>query len=264
MIIPGMSEEKILEELLYDRKLIAKKAQKSARKVLSYIHEQKKDHEDDEMQINLTIQTTKLHNNWNCCIMLNSSKKIKWCHEAVCMVESEHGTKDYYFVRGYRNDKNYYIKISSHAIKRFRERRIEDIYNVKLKELNDDNIPLLIQKGEIITWMKITDPKFLDIIMESEERHTVSTVFFTLLGCYLGYETPCGNFEFRTYLNTNKKLKGKEENSAMNLCRYAHSALNERFYKKDEIDILKGPKNPFTKLGYGYEAMKNYTFILLP
>lgn len=85
----------------------------------------------------------------------------------------------------------------------------------------------------------VYDPMFLSLVLESEDSHIISTLFYTLYGCYLGYETKKGNYEFKTILNNNKELKRMEENEAMIMCYFAHVGFNPSFYIKERVDELK-------------------------
>ena len=71
----------------------------------------------------------------------------------------------------------------------------------------------------------------------------ITSLFFTHVGCYLGYETEHGNYEFRTFLNNDKKLKKLNETEVMQLCHIAHVGLNPSLYTKDILEKLKKDKD---------------------
>ena len=238
MIVAGLSEEKILEELIFDREVVANEAKKLAKKVVARLHKEGRDGVNENHDFIYDIKTAPLNNNWNCVFTVNMQKKPYWQHFASCMVETERGTQDFYLVRGFSVNKPYYIKISSHALKRFRERGVEEKFGVELEYSGVHFAPMIVRKGEFITWMKITDPKLLAFVLDSEDSYLITNLFYTLYGCYIGYETEKGNYEFNTFLSNEKKLMKLGEDHAMQLCKYAHIALNPSFYNKKLIERL--------------------------
>lgn len=239
MIVSGLSEEKILEELQFDRKIVANEAKKIAKKFIACQLKAGRDGIDADYDSYYTLTTSKLNNKWYYVVVVNMKKKPYWTHYAACMAESIHGTKDYYLLRGLSNNKPYFIKVSSHALKRFVERGFGERLHVEVNFSGGDCAPLLFKKGEIITWMKIADPKFLEIVLDSEDKNVITSLFYTHVGCYLGYETEHGNYEFRTFLNNDKKLKKLNETEVMHLCYLAHISLNPSLYTKDIVEKLK-------------------------
>ena len=236
--LPGMPEERILEELVADQKLVASHARKLASKCIARQQRTGRDGIDDDIYLNIEDVLSRSHNRWLVLVCVNMARNPKWHHQAVCYVESGHGTRDYYMVRGFSNRKPYFIRISSHTLGRMYERFIKERLNVDIA-FSAATLPLmLIRKGEAIPWMKITDPRLLKVAMEAEDRNRLSTLFYTYHGCYLGYETPCGNVEFRTFLNNNPRLRGDEETLALSLCRIGHVGLNPKMYTKAYRDTI--------------------------
>lgn len=239
MIIPGLSEEKILEELVHDREIVAKEIKKKAKKIVARMLKEGRDGIDKDQDFNYEMFSGSLNNKWLCSMVVNMATKPYWYHEAVCKVESNIGSKDYYFVRGFSNNKPYFIKISSHTLKRFRERGVEERFNEKMPFPSENFMPFLIRKGETITWMKITDPKYLKLVVESEDENVLPILFYTLYGCYLGNKTEKGNYEFKTFLCNDKSLKKTGENDTKDLCHFAHVAFNPYFYNKKLVEHFK-------------------------
>ena len=115
-----LSEEKILEELVCDREAVALEARKVAKKIVSRLQREGRDGVDNNYTESFNFKT-KHNNNWSCHYVVNMARKPYWYHEAVCVVESGQGTKDYYIVRGFSVDKPYFIKMSTHVLKRIVE-----------------------------------------------------------------------------------------------------------------------------------------------
>ena len=243
MIVPGLSEEKILEELIFDRKIVANEAKKIAKKVVARLLKEGRDGIDTDYDSYYTLTTSKLNNKWYYVVVVNLKKKPYWTHYAACMTESIHGTKDYYLLRGFSINNPYFIKVSSHALKRFIERGIGECLHIDVEFNGGDFSPLIFNKGEVITWMKIVDPQLLGIVLDSADKSLITSIFYTHVGCYLGYETECGNYEFRTFLKHSKKLKKLNETEVMQLCHIAHVGLNPSLYTRDVVENLKNDKD---------------------
>lgn len=239
MIISSLSEERILEELIFDRKIMANEAKKLAKKAVLRQQKAGRDGIDNDIIIFREYTTSKNHNKWMLEIEVNMAKNPKWYHQAVCIVESERGTKDFYYVRGFSNNKPYFIKVSSHALKRFKERGVDE----RVKDPADIEAyyyaPKLFAKGEIITWMKITDPEFLAVILETDDSHKLTTLFFTMLGCFWGYETEKGNYDFRTLIKNNDIPKKRGENFAWSIAYVAHVVFNEKLYGRKRMKMVE-------------------------
>lgn len=236
MILADSSEDHILKELLEDRPIIAKEAKKIAQKAILKLNKSGRDGIDYNYGFQIDLTTTKTNNRWFIDIVVNMSKVPKWYHQTVCYVESKYGTQDYYLLRGLSINKPYYIKLSSHTLKRVKERLVRERLNSNLDFDKAQLACQIIQKGEIVPWMKIIDPRYYKTIIDSKDRFTLNTLFYTIYGCYLGYETEKGNIEFNTFLNNNNSLKSSEENIALYLCRWAHIVSNKKLYTKKDVD----------------------------
>lgn len=237
MIVSGLSEDKILEELVFDRKIVANEAKKIAMKYISRFLREGRGGIDKDFDYEYTIHTNKNNNKWNCKVTVNMARKPYWCHCTACMVESEQGIKEYYLVRGFSNKKPYFIRVTSHALKRFKERGIEETLKIESENVGGDFAALIIQPGEIVPWMKVVDPRFWSIVNPFDGSNELTTLFRTLHGCYLGNITENGNCEFKTFLGRKKELKKIGETEAMQLCRVAHLIFNESIYDKSVYDI---------------------------
>lgn len=236
MIVPGLSDDKLLAELVVDKEKIAGKARKIAKKIILDLQKRGRDGINHDIGYTYEISNKVYNNTWRVAIFINMAKKPKWYHHSVCCVESEQGMKDYYFVRGFSQRKPYYIKVSSHAMKRFIERAFEDDLQEKVTGI--ELAPILIRKGEVITWMKVADPKLWKYTVNNEEENELIKLFYTFYGCYLGCETENGNYVFKTYLNKNTNFKKCGEEESMLICKYAHMVFNESFYDKKFIENI--------------------------
>lgn len=242
-----MSEDKILAELIEDRKIIAKEAKKTAMKEISRLQKTGRGCINEDLDFDCEMTPTSSHNRWMVMVVVNVTQNPKWFHRAACIVESEHGNRDLYILRGLSIKKPYFVKVSWHALKRLKERLME-------RCLGDDSPHSMewmgisiFQRGEIVPWMKITDPRFLKITLESDDRHLMTTLFYTYWGCYLGYETRYGNYEFKTFLNKGEERKKNEESLVQLMCHIAHVMLNKKLYKKEYVEKFSNEKFPMTQ-----------------
>ncbi len=239
MIIATLSEERILEELIFDRKIMANEAKKIAKKTILSRQKAGRDGIDDDIVLFKNYTTTKNNNKWILEIDINMARIPKWHHQAVCVVESERGTKDFFYVRGFSNNKPYYIKVSSHALKRFKERGVEERIKSQVETDAFYFATMLFAVGEIITWMRVADPEFYSVLLETEDTHGLTTLFFTQLGCFLGYETECGNYDFRTLIKNSEIPKKRGENFAWSTAYVAHVFLNEKLHSSEKLQLIK-------------------------
>lgn len=247
MIVSGVSEDKLLEELIADKINIAGVAKKLAKKTIMRLQKIGRGGKKEDLCYTYQIKTKIFRNTWRLVIYINMAKNPKWYHLAACCVESGQGTKDYYIVRGFSNDRPYYIKISSHAIKRFVERGVVERTGMEVPFNGIDFAPSIIRKGEVITWLKVSDPKYWKLVLHFEDNNDLTTLFYTSYGCYLGNVTERGNYEFKTFLNNDKELKKNGETETMLACKYTHIFLNESLYDRqyvrglmdDELEEIK-------------------------
>ena len=237
MILSGMSEDKILEELIFDKMIVAREAKKIAKKNITRFLKQGRDGIDEEFEYNYKIHTRKNNNSWSCKVLVNMVKKPYWCHYSTCIVESETGQKEFYFVRGFSNQSPYFIRVTSHAMRRFKERGVDEVLNIETDSPGSDYAGTIFQKGEVVTWLKVVDPKFWKIVSPFSCSSEFTTLFRTLHGCYLGNITEKGNCEFKTFLGRKEELKKIGETEAMKMCKVAHIIFNKSIYDKSVFDI---------------------------
>ena len=237
MILPGLPEEQILAELVSDRKIVANKAKKIATKKITQMMKSGLDGVDRLELIPTIVTTESLHNRWYVSVIINMAENPKWYHEATCCVESDFGTRDYYLIRGNKEKKPYFIKISSHAMKRFSERELAKNLHCETNFDSGELSPLIIRKGEIISWMIVANQKLLKQALACEDRSKFNILFYTFYGCYMGYETPQRNYVFKTFLNHSNNLKTSDERITWQMCKIAHIGMNEKLYDKDFREI---------------------------
>ena len=117
MIVPGMTNQEIVDSLKKDFENLKSKMSKEKKKL---ILDMKKKGLSTKM-LHHSVYTEK-GNKWDIWECVNSLNPHKSYYDPICEVESEKGTKDYYVLRS-RRGYDELIKYTSHAISRMRERR---------------------------------------------------------------------------------------------------------------------------------------------
>ena len=118
MILPTLKEEQILNELLTDYAEVKHDVRKTVKKRQRAA--QKRGHTIRNGSVEVLTTRTKNGNNWVCCVYYERDRTASWNLSACCEAEGEKGRKDYYLLRGL-SDQPYYIKLTSHAVRRYKE-----------------------------------------------------------------------------------------------------------------------------------------------
>lgn len=248
MIIPTYSEDEILRELIFDYKIVKRMAKKIA---IAYLNKNKKrggfirETEYDSYTI-----TTISKNKWNVEIEYDQTKKIPWLFRACCKVEGEKKTKDYYLVRGLNTEKPYYVKITSHALKRVKERN-------KFSYSEALTLDLLacwtFEHRETAICMRYIDLKYSKILLEmdnTEELDDMSYLVLTNRGAYFAKKTKEGNYIFKTYISSmmgmaealkfqnNITTKWAKEGELLTCMILLHQYYNKSLWEKDQLENM--------------------------
>lgn len=80
MIVPNIPESRILDELIFDSKIMANEARKIAKKAI--LRQQKKggDGLDEDIDFAYDYTTTKNKNKWRLFVCVNMAKRPMWYH----------------------------------------------------------------------------------------------------------------------------------------------------------------------------------------
>lgn len=245
MIINTFSESEILKELLVDYKEIKRFAKKNADKYLCDSKRKGRFIREDDYQA--LYKKSNLRNQWLCINTYNQTKKIPWYSKACCIVEGEKKTKDYYIVRGVNTEKPYFVKLTSHALKRVKER----VMNSKTDLLPEMLALLCFQHRETVVGAPYANSQHLDILNKLnifETSDDMSHIFLTWYGFYYGYITDNGNYIFKTYISNIMGLESMKsslssQNTKWNLegnlllCLVdIHQYFNRNLYDKEDLD----------------------------
>lgn len=232
----------ILKELCSDYIEVRKTAVKSARK---YIADKKKHGVSIHNNVYLLIKMeTATHNQWRMVVTFNVSKKAPWYATAICVTESDKGTKDYYLLRGLKS-KPYFIKFTAHVVKRLYERN-----KFELEDL--DFLPCIALKlHETVIAVNFVDYKYIKLINAIDEvvkNGELSKMFFTHLGTYFGFISSEGNCYLKTYISpemtvsglniSDNKINTDKEGMYSIVGITLHQYYNKFLYSKDELKLL--------------------------
>ena len=215
---------------------------------------------------------TPSNNTWTVLIDYNQKNKLPWVFRACCVVEGEKKTKDYYIVRGINTKEPYFVKVTTHALLRYKERNnLEEIDGLKLAEL----ACLTFEHRETAICVRYVDTKFnllLTKFDDLDDLNDMSYLTLTNRGEYYGQRTSEGNYVFKTYISTSmsllewfnyrigKNTKWKREGELLNHLLVFHQYYNKSLYSKEVLE-----KHLYTifKKDEEYEMNADSPFILL-
>ncbi len=239
MIIKTYTEEETLAELLKDYAYIKRQAKKLADKHLKAA--QKQGRYIRQMEVQRFLINTSNNNKWCVVITYCQKSKVAWQMQACCIVESGKTRKYYYILRGLSNNKPYYIRLSSHTLKRYRERFYNLVQGTPLEEL----ACYVFYHREKAVCKRYMDVRKDRLFVDADDAFSIEGMkylVFTLKGCYIAKRTKGGNFIFLTYLspqmcshlemekNKNRKEKWNIEASLSDQMFMLHLYYNKAIY----------------------------------
>ncbi len=271
MIVPTYTEKEILSELINDYKLVKRQSKKKADKYLKSIKKSGRFiKESDYESYELTFQS---NNVWFVTLEYNQTYKIPWLiRGACCIVEGNYKSKDFYIIRGINTDNPYFIKVTSHALIRFKERN-----NLKKNNTMQLKIvaPFIFEHRETAICMKYIDleyEKFLQNVDDIDEIGDLSYIVLTNKGVFFAKKTPMGNYIFKTYISSfmgmmevlnakqGKNSKWERQGELLTGMLVFHQYYNRRFYDKD---FLEEYLYKVLEEGYDLESADKNSIILL-
>ncbi len=238
MIIKTYTEEQTLAELLKDYAYVRRQAQKRARKYLKEKQSQGRFIRDYEYE--RTYISTPQNNRWYLGIVYCQKCRIPWNYVTCCIVEGEAGKKFFYLLRGMKCGEPYFVKLSSHALKRFRERGFSHVENKPLEEL----ALLVFKDGEKAIckrYIDIHDDRLFEDVDDAFNVEGMKYFVITYEGFFIARRQPKGNFEFLTYISPKMSARNanaphgdkwsKEGNLGTQMF-YLHAFYNKNLYSE--------------------------------
>lgn len=247
MILNTFTEEEILKELIADYNGVKRKVKNIARDYLDKA--QKKGRYIRQTEYSAYDIVTSTKNKWFAEIEFNQTRKTPWLFRACCIVEGERNTKEYYLVRGINTEKPYFVKITSHTLKRINERNKYNIDSSNIKAL----ACTIFLHRETAICMKYIDLKYLKVLSEMDDvegPEDASHIVLTERGVYYAYKTPLGNYIFRTYITSinglqealnsmkNKNTKWQKEGELITAMTIFHMYYNKSLYDQKTLDDM--------------------------
>lgn len=270
MILPTYSEKEILTELIADYSIVKRLAKKKADYHLLQVKKRGSFIRETEGYI-CDVKTSS-NNNWKLLIDYNQKKKIPWVFRACCIVEGEKKTKDFYIVRGINTEKPYFVRVTTHALLRYKERNnLEGIEGLTLAEL----ACLTFEHRETAISVRYVDTKFNALLTKFDDLDDLKDMSYLIItnrGEYYGQRTSEGNYVFKTYISTSmglvewlnyrkgKNTKWNKEGELMNHLLLLHQYFNKSLYNKD---LLENHLYSYFDKDVEYEMSKDSPFILL-
>ena len=270
MILPSYTEKEILSELIADYSVIKRLAKKKADYYLAQVRKKGSFIRETESYIS-TFKTTS-NNTWTVLIDYNQKNKIPWVFRACCVVEGEKKTKDYFIVRGINTEEPYFVKVTTHALLRYKERnnleRIDDVSLADLACLTFEHRETAICTRYVDSKLNLLLTKFDDL----DDLKDMSYLIITNRGEYYGQRTSEGNYVFKTYISTSmglvewlnyrkgKNTKWNKEGELMDHLLLLHQYYNKFLYDKD---LLEKHLYSYFDKDVEYEMRKDSPFILL-
>lgn len=201
MIVPSYTDEQILQELMDDWPSVKRHAKKVGEVLLKKMPKGRIGVDRTRLSgLDATFRS-KNGNTWLVCAYCQNGS-TQWWSANVCMVENDHGTKSYFFLRGMNTPHQYYVELIPHAIRRMRERFINTQQEAIMAQMTVEQICALgvfdrHECGVFFRAGKTRKGKF-DAFTDGD-GNTPGVVLMAKTMFYARM-TPRGNFIFKTYI----------------------------------------------------------------
>ena len=245
MIVSTFTEQEILNELVADfTKSVKPFAKKVARKYLSA--NKAAFTVGSTLVLDYFYLTSRNNNKWCVIISYTKDKRASWSCSACCVTQGEHRSNDYHIVRGL-SETPYYIKLSSHVVKRLQER------GRKLPAPSHEFLPCMIflphETGISMNYFSSKYIGHFDLLDGVKFDSTHAKMVLTKNGVFYAFRTDNGNFHFKTFVSPEMTLsnKGKVVDDCLGLdkeafftlsCFALHQYWNKHLYTKAALEMF--------------------------
>jgi hypothetical protein len=173
-------------------------------------------------------------------------------------VEGEKKSKDYYVVRGLNTEKPYFIKFTTHALKRFRERN--NILESTPLEFLATHAFAHKETPIASAFMDIKLQLLMGKMEDETEMQDLSYIVLCNIGVFYAYKTPLNNWVFKTYVSTKmafeelenaikkKHTKYHDEGVQLYYIVHVHQYFNKFLYDRETLDNML-----YKEVGKNYE-----------
>lgn len=271
MILPTYTEDEILQELIEDFKSVKRKAKSIADSF--YIKAKKSGRFIRETITEDHYITTNLNNKWYIVIEYNQRNRIPWVYRACCIAEGSKKSKDYYLLRGIKAEKPYYIKLTTHALKRTMERN-----NIQTDILNSLELYACwaFAPGETGIGVKYLGIEKMKLSLENdcsdENISDLSYMIMVMNGIYFAKRSEKGNYLFKTFVSPEMgwnemelvhndiKTPFKKEGEHLEQLLILHQYYNKGLYPSD---VLQGMLYKYIDYDDELEQDDNCPYVVL-
>ena len=245
MIVSTFTEQEILNELVADfTKSVKPFAKKMARKHLAA--NTAAFTVGPTLVLDYFYLTSRNNNKWCVILSYTKDKRASWSCSACCVVQGERRSKDYYVVRGL-GDAPYYIKMSSHVVKRIQERG--NLFSVPDAGFLPCRIFLPHETGIAINYLNAKYIGNFHLLDGVKFESTHAKMVLTKNGVFYAFRTDNGNFHFKTFGSPEMTLsnKGKVVDYCLGLdkeafftlsCFALHQYWNKHLYTKAALEMF--------------------------
>lgn len=244
MIVDSFTEDEILSELYIDyTKNVKPRLKKQANKFLAPYKKRGAVIREPHF-LQLTFRS-KMGNKWTSHLQFGCIKNALWSSSSCCIVENvEKHSKDYYILRGL-SDKPYFVKLSSHVVKRMRQRNGYDAIDI-------DYAPCQLfrphETAIVLNYLEKEQIKNLELLDKIDDFNQFSKVVITYYGMYYALKLEHGNYFFKTYISPEMTLSrtgqspidGELHFDRQGFFSYAgfliHQYFNKFMYSEEELE----------------------------
>lgn len=274
MILPSFKEDQVLKSLLDDQKGLKKEITKQVKKYQEYNRKRRHDIDDNILYVPYLSPS---HNQWHSIIRFTKNGKASWYSMKYCVVESEYGNKDYYFLRGLSDNQPYFVKLSSHVVKRFLERGLKKGWDSELdfQYTKEAFISSIFRLHEIGLSIKNIPYEFLQLYRaaDTEEDFEHSRVTYFNAGIFYGTKSQIGNYSFKTFVGVHEisekyfdnKISNEFPDQAAKVLglQRIHYHFNKHLWTEEEIGPIKKMLNAEDEIDEDYLLMGENGITLL-
>lgn len=201
MILPTYSDEQILNELKDDWPSVKKQAKKFADKLLKRRPTYCIGIDKDCVSGGAIRHRSKNGNTWNISIYAHKGSS-QWYSVCYAEVENKYGKKSYYYLRGMNRPFQYYCELTPHAIRRIRERFVNEFQERPFADMNVTQLAdfAVFDRHECGIFMKSGRVYGGKFHQELDEDGNTRGIVLLKNAMFYARRTPAGNFIFKTFI----------------------------------------------------------------
>ena len=227
MIVPGYSEEQVLNELLDDYPSIRRKFKKMADKEIDKMRKQGK---CAESKLFDSYIRSKNGNKWYVIISCKPSPKGQksWSCRCHCVVELENGRREIYFLRGLRFGPPYFVQMNNHVLRRMRERFCPKEGKTVDVTPNSQIAKIAFHISEQPIFKRLAAPDMAALLEQCTDVENVSGLIVMRAAMFIAYRTESGNYICKTFMNVDERFMKSKKAPIFHLLQACHAYMNPK------------------------------------